>query len=274
MTTLLGEPKEKWFEKYKGYLRPDNLLKIGGVFTAIIYVIGYIVVTLNLSKYGVSTFEILRLQYLMAGFWYVYPFFITLVMCYIIIPGIKYLDYVWKEISNFIKWLVILLILFLLVAIGSAYGFVMEGINFQAHLHLYIMPFCFMIVIVITGRIKKFFLPRKRNILIEDNVMKWLLVASLFIIPISYLVFFADQIYPNIPSNIGGGKLINVSITTTKNLNLENIAIQREDKSFIVNCKLLLETSDRIILLPYDSSNTAISINKECIATMVLNPED
>ena len=98
-----------------------------------------------------------------------------------------------------------------------------------------------------------------------------LVIVSMFVI--AHLGLFARTVYPEIPRSLGGGRPIQATIVPNGVHTLENLpSLAGVDSCGTFNCKLLLETSDQVVLLPYDSANTAISINKDLIAALVLNP--
>ncbi len=51
----------------------ENLPKYLGMTIVLLYLLGFMVVTRHLSRYGVSSFTLLRVQYLVAGFWLLVP---------------------------------------------------------------------------------------------------------------------------------------------------------------------------------------------------------
>src|SRR5882762_6827895 len=63
----MSEPQQK----YLTFL--DSFSKSGGVLLVITYLAGFLIVSLHLSQYGVSTFSVLHLKYLVAGAWAMAP---------------------------------------------------------------------------------------------------------------------------------------------------------------------------------------------------------
>jgi hypothetical protein len=47
----------------------ESLSKFFAVLLGILYLLGFLIVAIHLSKYGVSSFSVLQLQYLIAGLW-------------------------------------------------------------------------------------------------------------------------------------------------------------------------------------------------------------
>jgi len=273
MTEIIGQPKgNEWFDNFKDYLKPDSLFKIGAIITAITYALGYLIVTLHLSKYGVTTFEILRLQYIMAGFWFISPF-----IGVISLPLIPYATY--KLISdpnnrnnNFEKSFSIIIIIVPLLGMILLSFIFMRELDAPTIYYLVLSPsYIMLITISLLWRIPKIFSSSSLR-----KSFKYLLRA-LSIISISVVFFhffvFTLRVYPYIPRSYGGGKPISVKIIHNSTYELSEFPYNQKINSNNAQfCKLLFETSDQVILLPYDSANTAISISKDQIAAIVYNP--
>ena len=248
----------------KKYLKLENVLRIGTVLLAVNYLMGYLVVTIYLSRFGVSTFEVLKLQYLTAGFWLLLPY---LVGMYMLAQYTVYrLKYRSKETrANFRSHLIMTSTLFLLAVVPFVNA-ILGRLNFPALLMYLLAPIGIILIFGLTIDI----------VITRDTYMRPLLVKvpelkshfsffnfAIYSICISGLILFlsgslwlfAYTTYPLIPRSLGGGMPVRAKVITKgPNPLASSHPLDIVDSSNAIYGGLLLETSDEVVLVPYDTT--------------------
>jgi len=268
MSQIIEPKKEERLVNFKDYLQPDVIFKIGAFLTVITYIFGCLIVTLHLSKYGITSFEILRLQYLMTGFWFFIPLVFAVILPFLTIYTYKFFN---KSIKTNVMWFnkptPIVMTLSLIIGFCAIIYLPMKEFSIILLCKFLLIPLILLFLVsIILWLVQKY--KGSRNWIIY---YVYIVLAILFII--LQLPIFIDDIYPEIQRSLGGGKPSNVIIVPCNSFTIENFFLNKEKNSKeSISGKLLLETNNQVVILPYNSTKTAISINKDQITAIIYNP--
>lgn len=252
-------------------LGTESLLRTGIAITAVTYALGYLTVTLHLSRFGVSAFEVLRLQYAMAGFWFLYPLLAAILAPTIISLAANMLSI--KDIFSS-RALSFGYLGALLVVVLVALGLPMIILIKVAGMSQAAIPFVGVpaLLLILTSQ---FFLIERRKVPRPPTRLRFqrLLVCLAVLYLALQLPTYVLTGYAWIPRELGGGRPVPIKAM----LDSQRPIGALQDRTVIadsalVKCRLLYESNDQVFLLPYDSANTVISISKEHILSIVYNP--
>ncbi len=217
-STVNQSPSKKWLELI------EAVSKYSVGLTAICYILGLVVVSSHLNKYGVTYIGVLRINYIMAGIWALIPIFLALVFSFLIFC---ILIAVLPQLARFIAKTsnrdvteytktnrfgvpVFLLLPSSLTTMVFVYGSfeIMTGrrivelfeynsrLTFLSIISFIIVPGS-MFLMSANSRYKS-----KNNLFRNVFITVWIVIHL-----IVYVEFFSYDIYGQIPSYIGGGKL-------------------------------------------------------------------
>ncbi|HQZ98241.1 MAG TPA: hypothetical protein PLP21_18120 [Pyrinomonadaceae bacterium] len=283
-------------EVYKNWVEVIGRLVVGMV--ALCYVTGMIVEHIHLSDSGVSGLSLLRLNFVMAGFWTLMPLLISTVLIHSILVslpitlfGPKFQFQPRFAFRNLPRLFVIILGTYL---IGSFLRFLLRDARITTDIHWLYFPIAgFILAVAIqlsSNRLKRV----KLLGLTESIFSSWstagisLLAFSLFI---TYCFLVARNIYPAIPASAAGGKLLNVKFvihgTDTLFKSIEDpvgfyqgrnpiiledkIDDSREHDEVTNEFLLLLETDTEYVV---STGVATIKIPREIVKAVLVFPEE
>jgi hypothetical protein len=241
----------------------EKVTKVSVSFIAIVYALGLIVVSVFLSEYGFRNFGLLDLQYIVAGLWALFPaFMIAIALIFFRLSegffGLLITGLAWVGLFYFLgiqfswKWLVALLLAALVVfmlyqSVSMWLGERFINLTTQRMLGIKGPVFLFL----------------RRQILTYSLVIPF------------YLIFFALQVYPEIPPSLGGGagQPVEFIVTTENHTILEATGIEVSDANLSDSVLLLLETDKEYLVIPTQDAN-AISLQKALISAVIYQHPD
>ena len=253
------------------HARSEGFIKIGVFLGAVVYGVGYIVVTLHLSEYGVSTFELLRVQYVMAGFWFFFPITLSILVA-AVVYWIR--THIPKQESE-LGWAHYTITTMALVITTTATAFPLKTLALQLGVmatlgYLYPSLLIIILALMFLAVLRKF---RSRPETGPSVLRRTVLWVLLFGLGMTFLSKYAKEDYPLIPRSLGGGRPVRVKVVQKAQVDLSSYLFSGEEPNVQeVSCRLLFETSSQLILLPFDSNNTAVGIDKSQIGAVIYNP--
>lgn len=261
---LFSKKQDNWIQR----VDPDFIIRTGTIIIAWIYLSGIITLSLYLSKYGISSFSILRFQYITAGAWCIFPIvYSSLYILYASLPIIllknKYGTTGNGRMRIRHKILIVAYIIF------AAY---MAIYMYIGYIHIYIeLPLITTILYFIqsVGSLLPFliiFWLRKRVIARSKPLLIYYATITSIIFYFFYILFFAKEIYPLIPAKIGGGEPIDVQFIVTKDSHIAETIHGIDSLSHLTQpCKLIFTTDISYIILSPDDSVKSIKFDRNYI---------
>jgi hypothetical protein len=251
----------------------ESFSKIFAVTLAFLYLLGFLVVASYLSRFGVSSFSVLHLQYLIAGIWVLGP---PVVYGYLTFASRRFDEraapeiegkFNWRRffISAFLSGIPSGLFLVLLIALPNVVESMTWGMGFRV-LAFYVL---------ILNCAQLFWMSRQPD---TKHETWWrnrthaapFYLAFLLMIVVSYALWFAVRIYPLIPFSFGGGRpLTIVFIEGDKKMPDE---IKRVDPSGkrSIPYKLLLSTDKYYVVVSPSPEEKSIEISRDSVAGMIV----
>jgi hypothetical protein len=236
---------------------------------------GFLVVAAHLSRYGISSFSVLQLQYLIAGGWALGPpiFFLA-----IIHTGREFDKRAAPETPGKYNWRR-LLISSTLTSIPQAIcvgliaiipGFV-DGINWGMEIRLYLFYWaiaCCSQLLWFSWKIPT----EKETWLVNRRHAAPFYVTTLLSVALAFLVWFAVRIYPLIPSSLGGGRPLTVVFVEGEKTFPGGISADAGLKRS-VPYRLLVATDKSYFVLSPDRNEQSIEVSRESVAGMIVLAE-
>jgi hypothetical protein len=256
-------------EQETGRLFFDWVSRLFGISLGLAYLVGFLVVTHHLSRYGVSSFSIFHLQYLVAGFWVIAPIVLLASMKKAADQFIRHAleDEVsrrpvsWRR-TFFVNGITGLQT-GLVIAAFAVFGRGVEGITWG------IMASLFAFSVSLMGSADLAWVSWRLPMHAEP--VWWAnrrtlpfylsLLLSIFFL---YALFFASRLYPLIPYSLGGGKPLTVVFLLGDR---QIPGIQAKDGSSRISLpyKLLTTTDRTFIVLSPDASQESIEFNRDTV---------
>ena len=251
----------------------ESVSKLLAVTLAFLYLLGFLVVAIYLSRFGVSSFSVLHLQYLIAGIWVLGP---PVVDGYLTFASRRFDEraapetegkFNWRRffISAFLSGIPSGLFLVLLIALPNVVESMTWGIGIRVFL-FYIAMLNFAQLFWMSRRVD----PKQETWWMNRTHAAPFYLAFLLMIVVSYAVWFAVRIYPLIPFSFGGGRpLTVVFIEGEKTMPDE---IQKSDRyaKRSIPYKLLLSTDKSYVVVSPAPKERSIEIGRDSVAGMIV----
>ena len=255
----------------------DWISKLLGVSVGVVYLVGFLVVARHLSKYGVSSFALFRIQYLVAGVWVIAP---IVVMALFQRAGqrftIRALEERRKgERTPLLRRLIVASIVSIpgALAIGAAAGFVGDIQEFSFSLAVWFLAFYISLVSTADLLWVSWNVPK-------GMVQRWwanrdalpfygtLLISILLV----YVLLFAVRVYPLIPYSLGGGKPLTVVFLMGEK-ETADFLVRDSSSHRSVPYKQLAATERTFVVLPSDPNQRSIEFNRDTVLGVVVLKE-
>jgi hypothetical protein len=252
----------------------ESFSKLFAVGLGVLYLLGFLVVASYLSRYGVSSFSVLHLQYLIAGFWVLGPM--------VVLESLNHAsnrfeqraapDANAKGIFNWRRFAISTTIsavpYALFVGLVGAIPNVADSLTWR-------IGYRILLFYIATGFCARLFW-RSRQL--DDKKGTWLLnrtaapfyLVFLALLLVSYSVWFSVRIYPLIPFSLGGGRpLTIVFIEGEKKMPAE---IQKTDSSAkrSIPYNLLLSTDKSYVVVSPSQNERSMEVNRDDVAGIVV----
>jgi hypothetical protein len=234
--------------------------------------LGFLVVSSNLSGYGVSTFSVLQIRYLTAGIWLLGP---PVVYSFITYTSRRFEDraapavtgqFNWRRfaISSLLTAIPLALFYALLIVIPNVW----HGLTWGVGLRL----FLFYSAIVICTQMLWWSWradPKRETWLINRSSAPFY-AALLLTIVISYAVWFSGRIYPLIPLSLGGGRPLTVVFIEGERKMPDEIKKTDPAAKRSIPYKLLLSTDKYYVVVAPSPKERSIEVSRDAVAGIVV----
>jgi hypothetical protein len=251
----------------------ESLSKLFAVTLGLLYLLGFLVVASNLSQYGVSSFSVLQLQYLIAGIWVLGPPVLHASIMEVKdrfekravpeTPG----KFNWRRFafSSLFSGIPLALFIGLLTAIPGVLVNMTWGVGIRFLLfYAAMMNFAGL-----------FWMSRHA----ENNKETWWMnrshaapfyFASLVMTVMSYAVWFSVRIYPLIPFSLGGGRPITIVFIEGEKKMPDAIERSAPSTKRSIPYKLLLSTDKSYVVVSPSPKERSIEISRDSVAGIVV----
>ncbi len=251
----------------------ESLSKLFAIALGLLYLTGFLVVASSLSRYGVSSFAVLQLQYLIAGIWAVGP---PVLLASLVYAQRRFGERAAPEVKGKFNWrrfaislvtqvMPSSLLLILLIVIPNVSESMTWGMGIRLFLFFWAMVSCAQL----------FWISRQADTTKETRWMNRshaapFYLSALLMIVLCYTLWFSVRIYPLIPFSFGGGKPLTVAfIEGEKKMPDE---IQKADRSAkrSIPYKLLLATDKSFVVVSPSDKECSVEISRESVAGIVV----
>jgi hypothetical protein len=250
----------------------ESLSKVFAVALGVLYLLGFLVVAAYLSQFGVSSFSVLHLQYLLAGIWLLGPSVLHTMLVRASRRFEKRADPEGAGKFNFRRFIVssvltsvpTCIFLVLLYAIPNVLQTMTWGIGIRFLLFDNVMT-NFAIMFWRSWRVP----PEREEPFKNRSHAAPFYLVTLCMLVLGFAVWFSVRIYPLIPSSLGGGKpLTVVFFEGDKKMPDE---IQREGSSKrSIPYKLVLSTDKYYVVLSPNPKERSMEISRDSVAGMIV----
>jgi len=236
------------------------------------YVLGLIVVTIHLRKFGLNSLDLPQLHYVMAGVWAMLPILLPILMSvfgiymYQVQDRSKPAKTMTQRLINFFFVVIALLIVFYLVLkfVGSSLG-----MDFGWSSWVFIPILGTFAAASITAGLFLLSLPESRADFGTLSIYLGVIVFGLCL-GLVYLVAFSNNTYQKIPWSTGGGRPseVRLMIDAASKPYLEGVGIKMSDIPGQTESTRLLMTTEKELVLINPSGN-AVSIPVATVKSIV-----
>jgi len=249
----------------------ESLSKLLAATLAILYILGFLVVATFLSKFGVSSFSVLQLQYLLAGIWVLGPFVLYSAVVYL---GRNFEVASAPSIDGKTNWPRFLLtaiftsipvniLLILMFAIPNVWESLTWKIG-RGFLSFYIGIVICTTLLVMSRKVVR----EKESWLIKPSHTGFYSI-TLFMLVLAYTVWFSVRIFPLIPASLGGGRPLSVVFFEGEKKMPDEIQRDGATKRSI-QYKLILSTDKYYVVLSPSSRERSMEISRDSVAGMIV----
>ena len=250
----------------------ESLSKLFAVALGILYLLGFLVVASYLSRYGVSSFSVLHLQYLIAGIWVLEPPVVHSSLTY---AARRFDERASPEIQGKFNWRRFLISLvsqglpsvfvILLLLIPNVFGSMTWGMGIRLFLFYLGIVNCAQVFWISSHAD-----PKQETWLINRGHAAPFYLALLFMIVISYAVWFSVRIYPLIPFSLGGGRPLTVVFIEGEKKMPDEIERANTSAKRSVPYKLLISTDRYYIVMSPSPKERSIEVSRDSVAGIVV----
>jgi hypothetical protein len=237
----------------------------------LLYLLGFLVVASYLSRYGVSSFAVLQLQYLIAGIWALGP---PVLYASLVHTERRFAEraapevsgkFNWRRFTISALWAPSSLLLVLLAGIPNVFEGITRGTGIRLFLFFFVMVIC----------AQMFWISRQA----DSNSETWWMnrshaapfyLASLLMIVLCYVVWFSVRIYPLIPFSLGGGKPLTVEFFEGDKKMPDEIQKTDRYAKRSIPYKLLLATDKYFVVVSPSDKERSLEIRRDSVAGMVV----
>jgi hypothetical protein len=249
----------------------ESFSKIFAAALVVLYLLGFIVVARYLSRYGVSSFSVLQLQYLVAGVWVVGPPVVLSLLLQVsqrfdqraapLIPGIGWRRVVITSILTSVPSLFIVL----LAAIPN----VLVNFNWAMGVKLFLF-YAAMVACAQSLWLSLNATPEKETWLFNRSHGAPFYSALLFMAVLTYALWFSGRIYPLIPSSWGGGRPLTIAFIEGDRKMPDEIQKPDPAAKRSIPYKLLLSTDKYYVVVAPTPKELSVEVSRESVAGIVV----
>jgi hypothetical protein len=251
----------------------ESLSKLFAAALGLLYLLGFLVVASYLSRFGVSSFAVLHLQYLIAGIWALGP--PVLLACFHVVerrfgeraaPELKG-RFNWRRfvVSSVVSTIPTSVFFVLLAIIPSVSENLTRGTIIRFFLFyigmLTCAQFCWVSYRIPTA---------KETWWINRSHAAPFYLSSLLLIVFCYALWFSVHIYTLIPFSMGGGKPLTVAFFEGEKKMPDEIQKAVPSAKVSVPYKLLVETDRYFVVVSPSDKEQSIEVSRDSVAGVVI----
>lgn len=271
----------------------DQIERAGKVLPlalAALYVIGFLVVAVRLARYGVSSFELVKIQYLVVGFWFCCG---CLVFFVVTVPLSSWLSGTlikkgaphrfWNHgLARALAGPVVTDFLLVSYFAMMAYTFRRDihpsmlrngpwWIQFMAQeVHL-TRFFIELVGLELMVRMHLYFKQKANRTNVHSDLYLSRLFASFTVaIGVAASFIFALDVYPRIPFSVGGGETRQVVFWLGSNAPSDSFFERDSTTPYTVPYELLLENENSLVVISPKDNQRAIEFDRKLIGAMIV----
>ncbi len=250
----------------------ESLSKMFAVALGILYLLGFLVVAAYLSQFGVSSFSVLQLQYLLAGIWLLGP---PILHATILQTQRRFDEHVVAEVQGKFNWrrFIFSMVfsgvpsLLFMVLIGLIPG-VIQNMTWGTGIRYFLFDNA---MIQLAGLIWM-------SWRVRPGLEKWwtnrshaapFYLTTLCILLMVFAVWFSVRIYPLIPTSLGGGRPLTVVFFEGDKKMPDEIQRDGSTKRSIAY-KLVLSTDKYYVVLLPDPKERSMEVSRDSVAGMIV----
>jgi hypothetical protein len=252
----------------------DSLSKFFAVAIGAIYLIGFLVVSANLSRYGVSGFSVLQLQYLIAGGWALAPLTVPISMyggesfkeraAPIHSKNTYWSRFVFVSLVGSIPFGVFYGLLAALPGIGHNFT---SGMGFR--LILFGLAFWICVHYLLTSwRVQT----ENETWLVNRRHAAPFYFILLVAIALGYVLWFSARIYPLIPFSLGGGRPLTIAFIAGEK-KLPDLIKTDVSAMRSIPYQLLVTTDKSYVVISQEPNEKSIEVSRESVAGILVLEE-
>jgi hypothetical protein len=265
--------------------RVERVSKLALGVTGLLYVLGLLVASLHLMRFGVFSLSLVRPHYIVAGLWPVLPLaFPAALIAWTFTawhevhppsasPAATTAGRLWHHvrrwnalISPAAGWIFIVVMAILYVATpGSEVPWSFRQVALGG-----MVVFVFFVILALLSAATW---TGARGPHTALRVIRGVAFGSLLVLCLlGYLRFFVDHIYPVIPSRIGGGKPMPVTVVLKAAENVSALGLTaRPGTPRALRCELILDGDKTYVLRTIDPPRAILELSKDVVAAMIVD---
>lgn len=258
-------------------LKEERITRLLPLGLGAAYIVGFLIVGLQLAGYGASPLELVKIQYLAAGFWFglvVLLYWVLIALVRMLYVGIITKHFRTPRAPRYIK---------IVCAVVTVSSFVGNGLIpvRPFHMALFAVWTRFLAGTILNLGLldigtQVYFLAKearqkdeKRTIIFWAAWIFTCLAVSTGAFALFYSVeTFARNVYPNIPFSLGGGKPRQVVFWLDSSANL---FLKRDGNNpYTVQYELLVENENSLVVISPNAGEQAIQFDRKSVGAMVV----
>lgn len=250
----------------------ESLSKILALAVGLLYLSGFLVVAFHLSDYGVSSLEILQLQYLIAGAWAIVPPFLVAshfaiqdrfdTKSFVELSHSRFRRFVISTAIFPLPFAIPVLLLTLIFPRSKDLTWGILGPLCLFYFGMWLLSDLLWKCFSASGDESSWWLDRK--------VAAPFYASTLLLLALLFLPWFSVSIYPLIPFSLGGGKPLTVAFFEGDKKMPDEIQKANPSDKRSIPYKLLLSTDKYFVVVAPSNKERALQISRDSVAGVVV----
>ena len=254
-----------------GLSRLESLSKLFAIALGVLYLLGFLVVASYLSRYGVASFAVLQLQYLIAGIWALGP---PVLLGSLVFIERRFSERAAPEIGGRFNWRRFIislvtslsgLLLVLLALVPNVAGSITWGVGIRLGLFFWVM-FSSAQMLWISWQVE----PQTETWWANRSHAAPFYLALLFMTVFGYSLWFSARIYPVIPFSMGGGRPLTVAFFEGDRKFPDEIRRAEQPSKRSIPYRLLVATDRYFVVVSPSDNERSVEISRDSVAGMVV----
>jgi hypothetical protein len=285
----MAEESQDVFQKFVS--EAEHFLKFFPIAVGAIYLLGFLVVAIELAGYDASPLELVKIQYLAAGFWFS---LVVILYCATVAIAQSFFSSKWqsrasanprKQRHSRMLGSIVVGVVLLAANSMSSYQIRLYGWLFPrrvGHLadilgwqHSLLLVVLLLVFSDITAQI--YFLLTDTAVRPEKRQFwKWLFIfISLFWFVFgifSCIQAFSRDVYPRIPFSLGGGKTRQVIFWLGANTGAADSFLKRDksNSGYTIPYELLVESENSLVVISPETGQQTIEFDRKSVGAMMV----